>query len=231
MVIGTLTIFVFAICWFVFSMLTYGSMVPTGTFLSAILIGSSVGFFYENTRAKIFDIAPNEVSSLPVIIGAASMIAGYTRLTYSVVILVLEACDSFNLAIPMLIAVWASNCVGNLLTTSLYERELRGKQMPFLRGVCPEQKANVKISQVIRANPVTIPSVADMKTIKKALESGHSAFPVLNTAGNLVGLIPLNILCELVRQKCFYDKSKLTLKQRQQVSTVSMEFSQASQSD
>ena len=212
MLIGTLTIFVFAMCWFVFSMLTYGSMVPTGTFLSAILIGCSVGFFYENTRASIFNIEANEITSMPVIIGAASMIAGYTRLTYSVVLLVLEACDSFNLAIPMLIAVWASNCIANLLTTSLYERELRGKQMPFLRGVCPEQNANVKMSQLIRANPVTIPSIADMKSVKKALESGHSAFPVLNTAGNLVGMLPLNILCELVRQKCFYETSKLSLK-------------------
>jgi H+/Cl- antiporter ClcA len=64
---------------------------------------------------------------MPMVIGAASMMASYTRLTYSIVLLVLEASNSFSLAVPMLVAVWVSNCVANLFTTSLFEREIRGK--------------------------------------------------------------------------------------------------------
>lgn len=76
---------------------------------------------------------------MPIVIGAASMMSGYTRLTYAIVVLMLEASDSFELAIPMFLAVWSSNIVGSLLTTSLFEREIRGKQMPFLRGTCPQE--------------------------------------------------------------------------------------------
>ena len=71
------------------------------------------------------------------VLGAACMMSGYTRLTYSIVLLVLEACDSFNLAVPMFLAVWTANVVANTFTTSLLHKELRGKQMPFLSGVCP----------------------------------------------------------------------------------------------
>jgi hypothetical protein len=45
---------------------------------------------------------------------------------------------------------------------------------------------------------IIIPSIADMRSIKKALLSHHNAFPVLNTAGNVVGLLPKCILSKLV---------------------------------
>jgi H+/Cl- antiporter ClcA len=64
---------------------------------------------------------------VPIIIGAASMVSGYTRLTYSIVILMLEASDSFNLAVPMFLAVWCSNITSNYISTSLFARELRTK--------------------------------------------------------------------------------------------------------
>jgi hypothetical protein len=47
-------------------------------------------------------------------------------------------------------------------------------------------------------NLISLPTIADMRSIKLALDSNHNAFPVLNTAGNLVGILPkniLNILC------------------------------------
>ena len=54
---------------------------------------------------------------------------------------------------------------------------------------------------------VTIPTIANMAACKKALESGHCGFPVVNTAGKLVGLIPKNFLVKILRKKAFYDKN------------------------
>lgn len=108
-------------------MLTYGSAVPSGLFLPPILVGSSIGFLWENMRVALLNIQQSEISSLPIIVGAACMISGQTRLTYSVIVLVLEASGSFDLAVPMFLAVWCSNTVGSLITTSLFQREIRGK--------------------------------------------------------------------------------------------------------
>jgi H+/Cl- antiporter ClcA len=60
--------------------------------------------------------------------------------------LMLETTNSFNLAAPMVVAVWTSRAVSNLISTSIYERELRGKQMPFLRGVCPAETSHILAS-------------------------------------------------------------------------------------
>lgn len=61
---------------------------------------------------------------------------------------------------------------------------------------------------------VTLPSIADMQSVKKALESHHQAFPVLNTAGHLVGLIPKVILVKLVAEKQFYETRRLSIANR-----------------
>jgi H+/Cl- antiporter ClcA len=47
---------VFGLFWFIFSCLTYGSSVPSGPFLSAMLVGCSVGVIYENTRLLTFNL-------------------------------------------------------------------------------------------------------------------------------------------------------------------------------
>lgn len=61
---------------------------------------------------------------------------------------------------------------------------------------------------------ITIPTIADMRSIKLALDSNHNAFPVLNTAGNLVGILPKNILNILCNQKMFYETRRLTINSR-----------------
>lgn len=53
---GTSILIVFALSWFFFSMITYGSQVPSGVFLSAILVGSAIGFLWENMRVSLFGI-------------------------------------------------------------------------------------------------------------------------------------------------------------------------------
>jgi len=116
----------------------------------------------------------------------------------------LETTQSINLFIPMMISILVSRAVGNLYTRSLYERALRAKQMPVLRNNPPESTSNTKASMFMSKSIVTLPSVADMDSIRSALESTHSAFPVLNTAGILVGLIPKHVLVILLERKAFY---------------------------
>lgn len=206
---------VFGLFWFIFSCLTYGSSVPSGPFLSAMIVGSSVGIIYENTRLLTFNLEPTEASSLPLVMGAACMMSGYTRLSYSIVVLMLESSNSFNLAIPLIVGVFTARTVADLFTNSLFDREIRNDQLPILKGSLPESSKDLKAHQIMSKTLVSIQSIAEMKSISKALGSPHNAFPVLNTAGNLVGLLPKNILNVLCEQKCFYETRRLSIATRQ----------------
>jgi H+/Cl- antiporter ClcA len=54
------------------------------------------------------------------IVGAAAVLAGYTRQTYSIAVIMLETTQSINLFLPILIAILVSTWVGNLFNKSVY---------------------------------------------------------------------------------------------------------------
>jgi len=212
--LSTSAIGTYACFWIFFAIMTYGAATPTGIFLFSIITGAAVGQVYENTRINIFGIEHGEYTSLPLVIGAASMMASTTRLSYSVTVLMLEAANAFNLAIPMLIAVFIAKIVGDSLTNSLYDKEIRDANLPVLRGTCPIWSKEKKAAEIMGKNVISVTTIAEMNQIQKALESDHHAFPVLNTAGHLVGLIPKRILLVLTSQKRWYNTTRLSMASR-----------------
>lgn len=80
--------------------------------------------------------------------------------------------------------------------------------MPFLRSSAPYATMYLKASQIMAKDPISVPSIANMESCKKALQSHHNAFPVINTAGRLIGNIPKSMLVKILEKKSFYDKER-----------------------
>ena len=83
----------FTICWYIFTISTYGVFVPSGLFLPGMIIGCGLGDLYiwclgktQLTDAK--DIEEHRTTYI--ILGMGAMLAGYTRMTYSLVVIVME---------------------------------------------------------------------------------------------------------------------------------------------
>ena len=55
------------------------------------------------------------------------MLSAYCRLTYSLVVIMLETTQSINYFIPIMFSVLTSVSIGDLFNRSLYERALRAK--------------------------------------------------------------------------------------------------------
>jgi H+/Cl- antiporter ClcA len=135
---------IFALAWYFWTIVTYGVWVPAGLFLPGIIIGCAVGGCYAELQAVIFDHEVTETYDsntlvTPVLVGAGAMLSSYCRLTYSLVVIMLETTSSINIFLPMMIGILTARAVGNLFTGSLYDRALRMKQMPFLRSSAPKQ--------------------------------------------------------------------------------------------
>jgi len=137
------------------------------------------------------------------------MLSAYCRLTYSLVVIMLETTSSINIFLPMMVGIMVARAVGNLISPSLYDRALRMKQMPFLRADCPETTKYLKASVIMVRDPITLSTIANMESCKKALSSHHNAYPVVNTAGRLVGLIPKRCVVKILEKKSFYDKESI----------------------
>jgi len=55
------------------------------------------------------------------------MLAGYTRMTYSLAVIVMETSQSINIFIPTLLTIVVANFVGSFFTRGLYDRAVRAK--------------------------------------------------------------------------------------------------------
>ena len=53
-------------------------------------------------------------------------------------------------------------------------------------------------------NLITLRNIETVENIKTALTTSHHGFPVLNSNGNVVGLIPKNFLIILIKNKAWY---------------------------
>ncbi len=156
-----------------------------------------------------------------VLVGAGAMLSSYCRLTYSLVVIMLETTSSINIFLPMMTGIMVARAVGNLLTNSLYDRALRMKQMPFLRAEPPAETKSLQAHVIMSKELVTLPSIANMESCKKALQSHHNGYPVINTAGRLVGLIPKHMVVKILEKKAFYDQSSADRSQMQERTEVS----------
>ena len=85
-----------------------------------------VGLFIENYIIK--EIKPSTYA----IIGSASILAGYTRLSFSLAVIMLETTENVGLFLPIIISLFVSFGIGRIFNRSLYVGSVRFKNIPFL---------------------------------------------------------------------------------------------------
>jgi H+/Cl- antiporter ClcA len=122
--------FAFAGVWYFFFVTTYGIFLPSGLFLPGMIIGCAIGDLYTHFCIGVGLMNADEKNNYRVtfiILAMCSMLAGYTRMTYSIIVVTLETSQSISIFLPIVIACGTSNIVGDFFNRSLYERAVRGK--------------------------------------------------------------------------------------------------------
>lgn len=120
---------------------TYGVNVPAGLFLPGMVIGSAVGEVIARSMHEMNwikdDLIYQDIRKHFVVLGCSSFLAGYTRMTYSLAVIMMETSQSISIFVPIIFTIIVSNQVGYIFTRSLYQRSCRGKQMPILIDKIP----------------------------------------------------------------------------------------------
>ena len=151
--------------WYLFTIVTYGTNVPAGLFLPGIIIGSALGkiMFKLSEKADIlvYDSLQQKQGLMYhyIVLGCGAFMAGYTRMTYSLGVILMETSQTIEVFVPMLVTIFISNQVGYLFTRSLYERATRGKQMPILVENVPEATEDVTAKNIMSGGVVFLRAV------------------------------------------------------------------------
>ena len=83
---------------------------------------------------------------------------------------------------------------------------IKNKKIPILPKTAPAEAREIVLGDVMKVDTVCLKTISTVKQVRFALAHYHSGYPVKNTAGRLVGLIPTHMLVVLARKRIFYDK-------------------------
>lgn len=188
-----LQMFMFGLTWYFWTITTYGINVPSGLFLPGMIVGTALGDLYVHIILEWGWIQPEHLLKFRVTylaLAMAAMLAGYTRMTYSIIVITMETCQSVSIFVPLVLAVGTSNIIGDCFTRSLYERAVRGKQMPILTKHVPHSNKFLRAEKLMNPNVVSLKAVDTVENIYNAIENyTHHGFPIVNTAERAVGYI------------------------------------------
>lgn len=147
------------------------------------------------------------------VIGAAAMLSSYTRLTYSLAVIMMETTDSINIFSPILLSIFVSHATARQFNRSIYEYGIRGKQMPLLRNHLPPETQNMMVKEIVdklglRGNLEVVESVCAVSRLMDVLSGTFSSIPVVNMHGALIGLVPKHFVIVLIQHHSWYESSK-----------------------
>jgi H+/Cl- antiporter ClcA len=137
---------IYLFIWFFFTTTTYGIWVPAGIFIPGMILGCTLGLLYLQMMLFGFGVKLIVIGGQSyMVIGAAAMLSSYTRLTYSLAVIMLETTDAINLFVPIMLSIFVSHAVARQFNRSIYEYSIRAKQMPLLRNHLPEATKSIMV--------------------------------------------------------------------------------------
>ncbi|KAL6903046.1 chloride channel [Trichoderma evansii] len=144
---GTIVLLIFAaLVGFLLSTITFGLQIPAGIILPSMAIGALVGramgilmeIWVDNARGFFLfkTCAPDVPCVTPAtyaIVGAAAALAGVTRMTVSIVVIMFELTGALTYVLPIMVAVMISKWVGDAFSRrGIYESWIHFNEYPFL---------------------------------------------------------------------------------------------------
>jgi len=163
---------------------------------------------YRSLHYAIFPIVDGNEIPAPTfaILGATAMLAGATRMTYSLAVIMLETTSSVELFLPIIFTLFVSYGGGSLLINkSIYLSALRTKNIPLLTKKIPKQNRHLKTENLM-ASPVRffhfIVKVRDV--FYQLANTSFNGFPVVNSYGRVVGIAERDVLITLIQHKAWY---------------------------
>ena len=191
---------VFAVLTFILAVVAYGIQVPSGLFVPCIVMGCSWGRLWGEILRDW--MGPQIMPGTYALVGAASMLAGVTRLTITLAVILYETTNQVTLGIPTMIAILVAKVVADQFNISLYDIHIALKALPFIEPEPPLAIHGMSAREVMNEPCVTIRSVGPaLQVVEELRDCKHSAFPLTDSNGKYCGMVMRDWLVLLLERQ------------------------------
>jgi chloride channel 3/4/5 len=184
---------------FLLASVTFGLQIPAGIILPSLAIGALYGRamgmvvqLFQKHHADWFIFAacepdvPCVTPGTYAIVGAAAALAGVTRMTVSIVVIMFELTGALSYVLPIMMAVMLAKWVGDVFSKrGIYESWIQFKEYPYLDNKDDTPVPDVPASNIMtRAEEMTCLDAREKHTIESLLQllerTTYRGFPVIS---------------------------------------------------
>eukprot|EP00947_MAST-08B_sp_MAST-8B-sp1_P005090 g5090.t1 len=174
--LGVGMLLIFGTTLLVLMSIFYGSYVPGGLFVPALLIGASYGRAF-GLLLRTSVVFGNANLSLYALLGAGAVMSGMLRIKSPLAVMLIEATNDGSFVVPLIIVIYTANAIGALLSNPVYEAQLKAMHVPMLG----EESTHPFF---LMARHIMAPSVETVSEVEKVgilhskiTRTSHHAFP------------------------------------------------------
>ncbi len=209
---------------FFLTVITFGAGVPAGLFVPSLVIGASLGraeglimshitsrwtpgmFPFIECAAQGQCVTPG----IHALIGATAVLAGVTRMTVSLAVIILELTGGIDLILPIIVvttvAKWAGDIWGK---ESIYERHIELQGFPFLPSLSddnPLHAGSIMNGGLGSDGLVAVPDAGSVGEVVATIRSNPlKVYPVIHPAGTVAGVVDGRALRAALRHRLLDD--------------------------
>ncbi len=174
---------------------TLGSGGSGGVFAPALFIGAMFGGLFGNIVVMAFPgmTAP---SGAYAIVAMAAVFSAAARAPITAVLILFEMTGDYRIIMPLMLStVIATVVAGYLDKESIYTLRLSRKGVNISKGRDIDLMQSIMVSEVMTSDADPVLESMGMKELLQHFQTNrHNSFPVLNTDGDLTGIISLSDL-------------------------------------
>eukprot|EP01060_Flectonema_neradi_P006457 TRINITY_DN14367_c0_g1_i1.p1 TRINITY_DN14367_c0_g1~~TRINITY_DN14367_c0_g1_i1.p1 ORF type:complete len:1042 (+),score=113.04 TRINITY_DN14367_c0_g1_i1:26-3151(+) len=185
--------------YFFFTVITAGLFMPQGLFVPHIVIGALGGrlygtFIYDNIST---DAQPGTYA----LMGAAGMLAGSTRITISLAVIIFEITNDIQYLVPIILVIVISKYIASFINEPYYDELLELRNIPVLEEEPPHNMELLHVGDIMTPHPQCCDRILSLLELTTLLQtSSHNAFPVIRGGQDrtLLGSISTEAISVLV---------------------------------
>ncbi len=170
--------------------ITIGSGGSGGIFAPSLFMGAMAGGFFGTLVHGLFPGATASPGAYS-IVGMGAVVSGTTHGPMSAILILFEMTGDYKIILPLMIACIVSTLAsGRLSPESIYTLKLARRGINIRAGKEVNVLRSIPVKDVMSRQVETIPENLTLgKVAERITKSKHNSFPVVDSAGRLIGIL------------------------------------------
>jgi len=164
----------YALIFFCLLVVSSASAVPGGLFVPQMIVGATIG----RSLGQLL----HRTSGTYALIGAASLVAGSSRMSISLTVIFLELTYNIEYLLPLMVVIMTARFASGLVCrTPLLDRQLALQRVPFVYPSPPAKWLNKVAGHLAVTPDAVLPEIVSLRQVAEVLEAPATveALPVV----------------------------------------------------